>query len=156
LSNKSIHPKRKLKSNYYFLTGILSAFLFSLATPLSKILLLNLNEFLLAGLLYFGGALGILPMIVWKKEYRIIGPIKKFKKERINVFLSVIFGGILGPVLLMFGLQLVKAGSVSIWLNMELVATGIIGVIFFKESLDRNSVIGLLAMVISGVKDFLP
>ena len=44
-----------------------------------------------------------------------------------------------------------NAGSVSIWLNLELVATALLGRFFFKESLDKNSVIGILFMIGSGI-----
>jgi len=143
--------KKRIGNNLYFFLGLFSAILFSVATPLSKLLLIEINEFLLAGLLYFGGALGVLPWIIIKKEYKILGVLKQNKKDRRRIIGSVFFGGFLGPVLLLFGLQLAKAGSVSIWLNFELVATAIIGILFFKESLDRNGIIGLVCMVLSGV-----
>ncbi len=41
------------------IAGILSEFLFGLATPFSKILLSGLNSFELAGLLYLGAALAM-------------------------------------------------------------------------------------------------
>ena len=49
------------------LAGI-SAALFGLATPISKILLDSSNPFLLAGLLYLGASIGLLPKVILKKE----------------------------------------------------------------------------------------
>jgi len=43
----------------------------------------------------------------------------------------------------MAGLKTANAASVSIWLNMELVATAILGVLIFKDALDRNTWIGV-------------
>src|SRR6056297_504679 len=137
----------------YFFLGLLSAFLFSLATPLSKILLGGMNEFFLAGLLYLGGAIGVVPVIAKKKETNFISKLRgpQNKEERKRVILSIVFGGIIGPVLLLFGLRSARAGSVSIWLNMELVATAILGAIFFEESSDKDEILGVVFMLASGI-----
>ncbi|MBK6964406.1 MAG: EamA family transporter [Bacteroidales bacterium] len=44
-----------------------------------------------------------------------------------------------------------NAASVSIWLNMELVATAILGVLIFKDTLDRNTWIGVILTIIAGI-----
>jgi len=44
--------------------ALASAFLFGAATPLSKALLDSLTPFQLAGLLYLGAALGLVPSVV--------------------------------------------------------------------------------------------
>lgn len=51
----------------------------------------------------------------------------------------------------MIGLENADAMSVSIWLNMELVATAVIGVLFFKDHLDRFAIIGVLLTLLSGI-----
>ena len=57
---------------------------------------------------------------------------------------QILFGGLLGPLLLLIGLRAANAASVSIWLNMELVATAILGVLIFKDSLDKFTWIGVI------------
>lgn len=52
---------------------------------------------------------------------------------------SATLGGITGPVLLFLGLQQARAASVSIWLNLELVATAILGALVFRERMTRWS-----------------
>ena len=47
----------------------------------------------------------------------------------------MLFGGVLGPVLLLAGLQWSLAGSVSLLLNLEGVATAVLGVMLFREHL---------------------
>ena len=135
----------------YSLLGLLSAVLFSLATPLSKILLFELNEFLLAGLLYVGSALGLLPIVLKNKQLNVFSLMKDHPGEKKRVAFSIIFGGILGPVLFLFGLQFLRAGSVSIWLNMELAATALLGILFFKESLDKTGKLAIGFMIGAGV-----
>ncbi|MEE8340758.1 MAG: DMT family transporter [Candidatus Neomarinimicrobiota bacterium] len=134
---------------YFIVIAIISAILFGVSTPLSKYLLTYFNEFQLAGLLYIGAACGTLPSIIlkWKTE-----PLKIVDKKNTKYILgSIGFGGILGSVFLLFGLGYSQASSVSLWLNLELVATAILGVIFFKDHLDRNTWIGIIITLCAGI-----
>jgi drug/metabolite transporter (DMT)-like permease len=51
----------------------------------------------------------------------------------------------------MIGLKTANAMSVSIWLNMELVTTAILGILFFKDHLDRSVIIGILLTLCAGI-----
>lgn len=57
----------------------------------------------------------------------------------------------LGSIFLLLGLKAANAGSVSIWLNLELVATALLGKLFFKVSIDKNGIFGIFFMMGSGV-----
>lgn len=46
---------------------------------------------------------------------------------------AVLFGGVLGPVLLLWGLSSAPAVSVALWLNLETVATTLLAWAFFRE-----------------------
>jgi drug/metabolite transporter (DMT)-like permease len=63
----------------------------------------------------------------------------------------VLFGGVLGPVLLLFALRIASAGSVSLLLNLEMVATAVLGVAFFGEHLGRSGWAGVAATVLAGI-----
>lgn len=127
----------------------MAGLLFGVATPFSKIMLASMNSFQLAGLLYLGAALAFLPFIIKnrKKEYDSLH--KSDKKSQ--VIGTIISGGILGPLFLMLGLKTAKAMSVSIWLNLELAATALLGIIFFKDHLDRQAVIGVILTFCAGI-----
>jgi drug/metabolite transporter (DMT)-like permease len=130
------------------LAGLLSGLLFGIATPFSKLLLIDLNSFQLAGLLYVGAGIAMIPAI-FKKGSQI-----KLLFDRNNLIRTlgiILFGGLFGPLLLMMGLRAADAASVSIWLNMELVATAILGVLLFKDSLDKFTLIGVVLTVCAGV-----
>jgi drug/metabolite transporter (DMT)-like permease len=130
------------------ITGLLSGFLFGVATPFSKLLLAGLNSFQLAGLLYLGAALAMLPYI-FKKNSKLKMLFQSGNKSKtIGI---IFFGGFLGPLLLLAGLKIANAASVSIWLNMELVATAILGVVLFKDSLDKITWIGVLLTIVAGI-----
>ncbi len=70
------------------------------------------------------------------------------KRDALRLAGAILFGGVLGPVLLLAGLRIAAAASVSLWLNMEMTATVIIGVLFFKDHLSARgwlAAIGVLA-----------
>jgi len=131
------------------LIGLLAGLLFGIATPLSKIILSQLNSFQLAGLLYLGTGLAFLPYIIKNRKIEF----KALRKTGRKWYLGgvILCGGILGPLFLMIGLKAANAMSVSIWLNMELVATAILGILFFRDNLDRYSVIGILLTLCAGI-----
>ncbi len=115
--------------------ALLSAALFGAATPLSKLLLDDFTPFQLAGLLYLGAALGVAPT-AWRGG-RLRLPARADPINRYRLFGAVVSGGIAGPVFLLLGLRSAEAASVSLWLNFELAATALLGVLFFREQLGR-------------------
>jgi drug/metabolite transporter (DMT)-like permease len=124
-----------------------AAALFGASTPASKALLDGIGPLTLAGLLYLGAALGVAP-------FTRRGAAPGAWRDRANMrrlLAAVVFGGILGPVALLFGLQLAPAGSVALWLNLETVATAILAWAFFREHLDRRVVLAALLVLAGGV-----
>ncbi|MBZ9571021.1 EamA family transporter [Methanobrevibacter sp. TMH8] len=85
------------------------------------------------------------------KKSAIKKNIINFDINLLKIIFIVLFGGILGPLFLMMGLSHTSASSTAIWLNMELVATAIIGIVLFKDHLDKYGFIGLLLTFIAGL-----
>jgi len=130
------------------LAGI-SAALFGLATPMSKILLNEINPFLLAGLLYLGASIGLFPIIILKKEILFIVKLNSVNFKRL--FGAIVLGGIIGPILILIGLKYSSASSVSLLLNFELIATAVLGFLFFKDYLGKIGWIGVCIALTSGI-----
>lgn len=130
--------------------AILAAGLFGAATPLSKALLGMIDPFTLAGLLYLGAGLALAP---WALKGLLHSLRSLNGRNRLYVLGSIIAGGIVGPVLLLFGLRAASSSSVSLWLNMELVATAILGHFLFHDTMTRRS--GLAALGILGASILL-
>lgn len=127
-----------------------AAALFGAATPFSKQLLANLSPNQLAGLLYLGAALFLAPAVavsvrrgaaVWPRDTR----------NAMRLLGAILFGGIIGPVLLLAGLRAALAASVSMWLNLETVATAILAALLFKEHLGKWAWLGNAGVLASGV-----
>ena len=133
----------------YFLLAILSALLFGAATPISKTLLKSLGLFQLAGLLYLGAALAVAPQAI--KKLRSDRGRRLDGKNLARLSGAVFFGGILGPVLLLLGLRWASASSVSMWLNMEMVATAVLGRLIFKDYLGRYGWLGIAGVVAASI-----
>ncbi|MCX5795943.1 MAG: DMT family transporter [Elusimicrobia bacterium] len=115
-----------------FLLAVLSAVLFGAASPASKPLLGHFSSNQLAGLLYLGAAIGIAP---WAFRGSVRKPWQLDARNRRFLLGAIVFGGILAPVLVLLGLKAAPAASVSLWLNLELVATAVLGAALFRDSL---------------------
>jgi len=124
--------------------ALLAAALFGAATPASKWLLADLTPFQLAGLLYMGGAMGSVAAALREGGLRL--PSRADRSNRVRLCAAVVVGGVLGPILLLSGLHLASAASVSLWLNLELAATAALGTVFFRDRLGPG---GWLGVVIS-------
>jgi drug/metabolite transporter (DMT)-like permease len=125
---------------------LLAALLFGAATPAQKPLLGHLDVVLLAAFLYLGAALGVSPISL---RHGVRLPADKPDLRRL--FMAILLGGVLAPVALLLGLRLAAAASVSLWLNLEVVATAIVGALFFHDRLGRRGWLAIGGVVIAGV-----
>ena len=140
--------KRKLRSlpNHPLAIALLAALCFGAATPASKALLQALPTFQLAGLLYLGAAMGVVPLLIKEKGFSF--PWHLDHKTAYRLLGAICLGGVAGPLLLLFGLTLASAASVSLWLNLELIATVTLGFLIFRDELHLagwSATIGVLA-----------
>src|SRR3569832_528445 len=124
-----------------------AALLFGAGTPLAKLLLDAVNPWMLAGLLYLGSGVGL-------TLYRLLSHASAVRLPRNEVpwFAGAILaGGIIGPVLLMFGLTGMPASGASLLLNAESVFTALLAWFLFRENFDRRIALGMLAIVAGGL-----
>ncbi len=127
---------------YPIVMALLAAALFGAATPASKWLLADLTPFQLAGLLYLGGGMGTVATALREGGLRL--PPRVDRRNRIRLCGAVVVGGVLGPILLLWGLHLASAASVSLWLNLELAATAALGAVFFRDHLGPGGWLGVV------------
>src|SRR3954467_15570869 len=84
-------------------TALLSALLFGVTTPLAKQLLTQTHPLLIAGLLYAGSGLGLTLLILVQDRGQFT--LGLARPDRPWLVAAVVFGGVLAPALLMFGLS---------------------------------------------------
>lgn len=128
--------QEKSNTTTYLVAALASAFLFGGATPACKALLESIQAQTLAGLLYLGAVVGVLPMVLREEALRL--PWRAGMKTFLLLIGAIVVGGILGPLLLMLALKKASSGSISLWLNLEFVATVILGHFVFREYLTRR------------------
>jgi drug/metabolite transporter (DMT)-like permease len=130
------------------LIALAAAALFGISTPFAKLLLGDVSPWLLAGLLYLGSGLGLSVLIfVRKLSGAATGEAGLTRADLPWLAGTVFFGGILGPILLLFGLNLTDAASASLLLNLEAVFTLLLAWIVFREHADIRLLIGAVAIV---------
>lgn len=123
--------------------ALLAAALFGAGTPLAKAMLTGVSPWMLAGLLYLGSGLGLAVLRLVRRS-----PAARLASgEWPWLAGAVLAGGVVGPVLLMFGLSGMPASGASLLLNAEGVFTALLAWFVFKENFDRRIALGMLAIV---------
>lgn len=125
------------------LAALAAALLFGAGTPFAKLLLGETSPWLLAGLLYIGSGAGL--FIVRCVRRAPAGGLAR--GERAWLAGAILAGGVVGPVLLMYGLLHMPASGASMLLNAEAVFTALIAWFVFRENFDRRILFGMLAIV---------
>lgn len=138
------------------LPALAAALLFGASTPLAKLLVGDVPPLLLAGLLYLGSGLGLSVVLALR---RARARARRHPTTHLGIpraelpwlVGAIVFGGVLGPALLMFGLTQTSGAAASLLLNVEGVLTAVIAWMVFKENADRQIVLGMVAIVVGGV-----
>jgi len=130
------------------LYALTSAALFGVSTPAAKVLVGSIHPVTLAGLLYCGAGVGvaalrrILPAAVTGAPETVLS-----RADLPWLGVAIGAGGILGPLLLMFGLTRTDAATASLLLTLEGVATALMAWFIFHENFDRRIAIGMASLV---------
>ncbi len=122
-----------------------AAVLFGASTPATKFLVDDIGAMSLAGLLYLGAAIGVAPFVERRGARHVQ------RSQRIRLMTAVALGGGVAPVLLVLALDRTPASTVSLLLNLELVATVLIARLFLHEQIGRRAALGITAVAASGV-----
>ena len=136
--------------------ALLSATLFGISTPLSKILVGDISPVLLVSFLYLGTAFGmfLLGKILKSGHSPLPGEAGIRAHDIPWLLLAILAGGVIAPILLMSSLEITPAATASLLLNFEGVATMMIAFVVFRESVGIRiwialSIITLASIVLS-------
>lgn len=135
--------------NLSVLYALAAAALFGASTPLAKLLGVDVAPMLLAGLLYLSSGVGLAIVRFardrgWQRTGLTV-------REWPWLMGAILFGGVLAPVALMFGLTRTPGATASLMLNLESVLTALLAWVVFRENADRRIVIGMIAIVLGGI-----
>ena len=126
--------------------ALVAAVLFGLSAPAAKTLVGVIDPWLLAGLLYLASGLGLGALVAVRA--RGARPRETPLRAADAPWLTgaIIAGGVVGPVLLMFGLALGAATRAALLLNLEGVFTALLAWFAFREHFDRRIALGMAAI----------
>ena len=142
-----------MRLNKGILNALAAAALFGAGTPLAKTLVGEVPPVLLAGLLYGGSGLGLGVGLLLRRAAPGGASSRElaWPKHADVGWLSgaILFGGVLGPVLLMLGLASTTASVSALLLNLEAVFSACLAWFAFRENFDRRVAAGM-ALIVSG------
>ena len=129
--------------------AVLAAALYALNAPLSKLLLDFMPSTLMAGFLYLGAGLGMGVIALGRKLFRRAAKESRLTKKELPFTLAMIALDIAAPICLMLGLKSTTAANASLLNNFEIVATAVIALAVFKESISPRLWAGIVFVTLS-------
>lgn len=128
------------------LIALLAALLFGASTPLVQRFGAGIGSFSTAALLYAGAALvGALLRRPVDREARVqFGDAKRLAA-------MALFGAVIGPVALAWGLQRTSGAGASLMLTLEAVFTAVLARLWYHETLDRRVVLAMTLLTLGGM-----
>ncbi len=117
------------------LYAFLAAVFYAINVPVSKLLLQNVGAATMAALLYLGAGIGIaLLSLVNRKEAQRC---EKLTKSDLPYVIGMIALDIAAPIFLMLGISCGSAANASLLGNFEIVATTLIAMLIFRETISK-------------------
>lgn len=134
------------------LVALASALLFGASVPATKLLVADVDPWLLAGLLYLGSGTGLWAIrSVRQLAAKPSGQTAITAQEWRWLGAAIVAGGVIGPVLMMFGLQKTAGSTAALLLNLECVFTALVAWFVFHENFDRRIVLGVIAILLGAL-----
>lgn len=118
--------------------AIMAAALYAISTPVSKLLLKEIPPTLMASFLYLGAGVGMFIVDIIKQRKYIEKTETRLSKQELPYVISMVGLDIVAPIFLMLGLTMTSAANVSLLNNFEIVATSLIALGIFKETIGRR------------------
>jgi drug/metabolite transporter (DMT)-like permease len=152
LENAILKRAGIMKNRYLFAlknyrAALIAAFFFGCITPGSKALIKSLPPQSMAGIMYFFAGVGLLAVLLARNS--LSSSLARVKKADLKWFgLATLFGGILGPAFLVYGLAHISSSTASLLLNFEAVSTSLLAWFIFREHFEKRIVYGMVLIVL--------
>jgi drug/metabolite transporter (DMT)-like permease len=128
--------------------ALAAAALFGASTPFAKLLLGNVTPWLLAGLLYLGSGIGLAAIDALRRSTGAAPAEAPLRRADVPwLAATVIAGGVMAPVLLLYGLAQSSAAATALLLNLEGLFTLAIAWLVLRENVDRRIALGAAAIL---------
>src|SRR5437773_10808796 len=114
------------------ISGLAAAVLFGISPPFAKLLLPGVAPLVMAALLYLGAGIGLLLFEFLRSRQDRAGRESPLRRSDGWLLIGIVlFGGILGPILMLWGLNHLSAVPASLLLNLEAPLTMIMAILLF-------------------------
>ncbi len=126
-----------------------AAVFYAINVPVSKVLLQHVGPTVMAALLYLGAGIGIGLLSLFKKNDSKRSD--KLSKKDLPFVIGMIVLDIAAPIFLMIGINVGSSSSASLLGNFEIVATTIIALFIFKESVSKRLWTAIALITVSSI-----
>lgn len=129
-----------------------AAFFFGVSAPFSKLLLGSTHPLTLAGLLYLGSFAGLSVMSAFRAASgrRLSREASLKGRDYLYLLGSILAGGLLAPLFLLYGLSATEASAASLLLNVEGVLTILLATLIFREHVGNRIWAAAAVMLVAG------
>ena len=141
----------KSKKHIAIFFAVLAALLFGISAPVSKILLIEIPPTLMAALLYLGAGLGMIFISLINRVKSKKRKEAKITKKELPFVLGMIVLDIAAPIFLMVGLLMTTAANASLLNNFEIVATSLIALFIFRETIGKRLWFAIALITVASV-----
>ncbi len=126
-----------------------AAILFGVSPPFAKLLLPDAGPLLTAGLLYLGAGGGLLAFELFSsRRSRLAGQEAQIQPaDRWVLAVTILLGGIVGPLLMLWGLHRLSAVMTALLLNLEAPFTILVAIVLFREHLGRSETAAITLII---------
>ena len=138
--------EKKLQSIFF---AVLAAVFYAVNVPFSKQLLQDVPPTFMASFLYFGAGIGvgIMYLFHWNNEQKE----ERLTKDNLPYTIGMVLLDIFAPIFLMLGVSIGSSANASLLGNFEIVATTLIALLIFKETVSKRLWIAILFITISSI-----
>src|SRR5574344_883523 len=126
------------------LFALISAALYSLSTPCSKILLSHIPPLMMAAYLYLGAGCGLFAIRSFQRMTKSPNTEARLSRSDLPYTIGMVLLDIAAPICLMSGISLTTAASASLLSNFEIVTTSLIALLIFKEAISPKLWIAII------------
>lgn len=138
--------EKKLQPIFF---AVLAAVFYAVNVPFSKQLLQDVPSTFMASFLYFGAGIGvgIMYFFHWNNEPKE----ERLTKDNLPYTIGMVVLDIFAPIFLMLGVSIGSSANASLLGNFEIVATTLIALLFFKETVSKRLWTAILFITISSI-----
>ncbi len=129
--------------------ALLAAVFYAINVPISKILLNNIGPTTMAAFLYLGAGIGVGILSMFNKKDRMNS--ERLSKKDLPFVIGMIVLDIAAPIFLMLGISYGSSANASLLGNFEIVATTLIALFIFKETVSGRLWAAIALITLSSI-----